>query len=397
MESLQNITPLFWRTGFYGALTEGGVGTLYYSLTNEFVKKLHKVHFASGGPMRLPNGVQHHLIEYSKIFRNLPEVHNLTYNYKSSKKIKELIYKENIDFIYLHHHDFHFGGYKVKKETGIPIILHVDSVEYWVKKNWGKLYLSNYLKWCEQIEVKAIDALIVISDILKEQLIEFYNVDESKIYVSPNGVDTDLFNPQKDSSAIREKYGLEDSIVIGYSGGFNVYHGIETLIKASKIILNKIQNAKIFLIGDGELRKFVDEFAEKNKIKDKIIVTGLVPLSEVPQYLAACDLLVSPFTFKSTQNQKFFGSPIKIFEYMAMGKPIVTTNIGLLARICLDEINSLVMEEDNPNSLAEKVFKILEEPLLAKQLGENAREFVVKNYSWSKKYDLIMEIYNKLK
>jgi glycosyltransferase involved in cell wall biosynthesis len=82
---------------------------------------------------------------------------------------------------------------------------------------------------------------------------------------------------------------------------------------------------------------------------------------------------------------------------MAMGKPIVTTNIGQLADVCLDENNSLVMEENNPNSLAEKVFKILEEPQLAKQLGKNAREFVVKNYSWSKKYDLIMEIYNKLK
>jgi glycosyltransferase involved in cell wall biosynthesis len=395
MGSLQNITPLFWRTGFYGALTEGGVGTLYYSLTNEFVKKSHKVHFASGGPMRLPNGVQQHLIEYSKIFRNLPEVHNLTYNYKSSKQIKELIYKENIDFIYLHHHDFHFGGYKVKKETGIPIILHVDSVEYWVKKNWGKLYLGNYLKWCEQIEVKAADVIIVISDVLKEQLIDFYNVDKDKIYVSTNGADTDLFNPNIDGSIIRKKYGLDDSIVIGYSGVFNLYHGIDNLIQASKIINNKIKNAKFLLIGDGEYRKYVDEFVEKNNLKDKIIVTGLVPFNEVPQYLAACDILASPF--KSTHNTTFFNSPIKTFEYMAMGKPIVTTNIGQLADVCLDENNSLVMEENNPNSLAEKVFKILEEPQLAKQLGKNAREFVVKNYSWSKKYDLIMEIYNKLK
>ncbi len=395
MESIQNIKPLFWRTGFYGALTEGGVGTLYYSLTNEFVKKGHKVHFAAGGPMRLPEGVNHHLIEYSKLFRNLPEVHNLTYNYKSSKRIKEIIKSENIDFIYLHHHDFHFGGYKVKKETGIPLILHFDSIEYWVKKNWGKLYLSDYLKWCEQIEIKAADAIIVISDILKDQLIEFYQVDENKIYVSPNGVDIDLFNPNIDASPIRKKYGLEDSFVIGYSGVFNSYHGIDVLIKSALIILNKNKNVKFFLIGDGEYRKYVDEFAKKNKIEDKIIITGLVPFTEVPKNLSACDILVSPF--KTTNNTMFFNSPIKTFEYMAMGKPIVTTNIGQLADVCLDENNSLVMEENNPNSLAEKVFKILEEPQLANQLGKNAREFVIKNYSWSKKYELILEIYNKLK
>lgn len=395
MESIQNIKPLFWRTGFYGALTEGGVGTLYYSLTNEFAKRGHKVHFAAGGPMRLPEGVTHYLIEYSKVFRNLPEVHNMTYNYKSTKKIKEIIKAENIDFIYLHHHDFHFGGYKVKKETGIPLILHVDSVEYWVKKNWGKLYLSNYLKWCEQIEVKAADAIIVISDVLKEQLIEFYNVDENKIYVSPNGVDTDLFNPNIDGSAIRKKYGLEDSFVIGYSGGFNIYHGIDTLINASKMILEKIPNAKFFLIGDGEYRKYVDEFAEKNGIKDKIIITGLIPFKEVPVHLAACDVLVSPI--RTTNNTTFFGSPIKTYEYLSMGKPIVATNIGILSKVYTDHVNALVMEENNPLSLTEKVVELFSNTQLADTIGNNAREYALNNCSWSKKYNLILEIYKNIK
>lgn len=395
MESIQNIKPLFWRTGFYGALTEGGVGTLYYSLTNEFVKKGHKVHFAAGGPMRLPEGVNHHLIEYSKLFRNLPEVHNLTYNYKSSKKIKEIIKSENIDFVYLHHHDFHFGGFKVKKETGIPLILHVDSVEYWVKKNWGKLYLSNYLKWCEQIEVKAADAIIVISDVLKEQLIEFYNVEENKIYVSPNGVDTDLFNPNIDGSSIRKKYGLEDSFVIGYSGGFNIYHGIDTLINASKMISEKIQNVKFFLIGDGEYRKHVDEFAEENGLKDKIIVTGLVPFKEVPAHLAACDVLVSPI--RTTNNTTFFGSPIKTYEYLSMGKPIVATNIGILSKVYTDHVNALVMNENDPFSLTQKVIELFSNRQLADNLQKNARNFALNNCSWSKKYNLILEIYKSIK
>jgi glycosyltransferase involved in cell wall biosynthesis len=213
--------------------------------------------------------------------------------------------------------------------------------------------------------------------------------------VSPNGVDTDLFNPNIDGSSIRKKYGLEDSFVIGYSGGFNIYHGIDTLINASKMISEKIQNVKFFLIGDGEYRKHVDEFAEENGLKDKIIVTGLVPFKEVPAHLAACDVLVSPI--RTTNNTTFFGSPIKTYEYLSMGKPIVATNIGILSKVYTDHVNALVMKENDPFSLTQKVIELFSNRQLADNLQKNARNFALNNCSWSKKYNLILEIYKSIK
>lgn len=396
MEIQKKLNVLFWRTGFYGALTVGGFGTLYNSITNEFLKRGHNVHFASGGLMDLPTGVQFHLIEYNKLLRNFPEILNFPYNQKSSKEIIKIIEQYNIDFLYLQHHDFHYGLDIIKGKKDIPLLFQVDSIEYWVKKNWGgKLYFDKMINWCEEIEVKAADAILVISSTVKNQLVEMYNIKEEKIFVSPSGVDVQKFHPDISDTEIKEKLNLHNNYVIGYSGLFNLYHGIDTLIESIPLITEKIKNVKILLIGDGQLRNFVDDYVNQKKLQDKVIITGLLPFNEVPKYLAACDVLVSPF--KSIDKSTFFNSPIKTFEYMAMGKPIVTTNIGQLADICLDENNSLVMEENNPNSLAEKVFKILGDPQLANQLGKNAREFVVKNYSWSKKYELIMEIYNKLK
>jgi glycosyltransferase involved in cell wall biosynthesis len=386
---------LFWRTGFYGALTVGGVASLYKSLTNEFIKKGDNVHFASGGPMDLPEKANFHLIEYSRLYRNFPEVHNLPYNKKSSEEIIKIIDKFKIDFLYLHHHDFHYGLNILKKKLNIPVILHLDSIEYWVKKNWGKLYLGKLLQWCEQIEIEKADAILVISEELKNQLIDFYNVEPSKIFVSPNGVDVDKFSPKANKEQIINKYNLSESFVIGYSGVFNEYHGIDILLKSIKAILKEIPNAKFLLIGDGELRKMVDDFVRENSLSDKVIITGLVPFDEVPNYLATCDILVSPF--KATHNTVFFNSPIKTFEYMAVQKPIVSTQIGQLSKILVDNHNSLIIEENDSDSLAEKVITLNNDKNISRIIAENARLEAVEKYSWSENYNRIIEIYTKIK
>ncbi len=144
------------------------------------------------------------MVEYSKLLRNFPEILTLPYNEKSLKYILKLLDLFEPDFFYLHHHDFHFGGSKLKDFAGLPFILHFDSIEYWVKKNWGKLYFGSLLKWCEQIEVRQADAIITISEVLKKQACEFYNIPPKKVFAVPNGVDIEKFNPSIDGSEIRK-------------------------------------------------------------------------------------------------------------------------------------------------------------------------------------------------
>ena len=395
MEIQEKINILFWRTGFYGALTVGGVASLYKSLTTEFLRNGDNVHYVSGGSVDLPPEVNFHFVEYSNLYRNFPEVHNLPYNIKSTKEVIKIIEDNKIDLLYLHHHDFHYGLQILKNKLNIPVILHLDSIEYWVKKNWGKLYLGKLLQWCEQIEIEKADAILVISQVLKEQLSNFYNVNPDKIFVSPNGVDVEKFSPNVSSENIIKKYRLSGNFVIGYSGVFNEYHGIDIFLNSMILILKEINNAKFLLIGDGELRKSVDEFVSKNGIADKVIVTGLVPYDDVPKYLAACDVLVSPF--KATHNTTFFNSPIKTFEYMAMQIPFVSTQIGQLSKILMDNHNSLIMDENDSNSLSKKVIKLYEDKNLSKMIAKNARKEAVEKYSWSENYKRIIQIYNKIK
>lgn len=394
MEIYEKLSVLFWRVGFYGALTEGGVASLYRGLVDAFVNLGHKTIFASSGPMNLPDETDFYLIEYSKLLRNLPEILTFPYNESSLKAILKIVEKHNPDFFYLHHHDFHYGGSKLKEVTGLPFILHFDSIEYWVKKNWGKLYFGKMLKWCEEIEVAQADAIVTISDVLKKQACEFYNIPPEKVYPVPNGVDTVRFHPEIDGTDVRRKYGLLDKFVVGYSGTFNAYHGVDLLAKSAKKILEEIPNSTIFFIGDGALREKVEEILISNGIRNKVAITGLIPYSEVPKHLAACDVLVSPIVHN--HKDEFFGTPIKHYEYKAMGKPIIASNLGTLKEIFEHKVNSYVIESDDVDAIVESVKEIYLNPDLAKSISLNARKDAIEKHSWEVNAKTIIKIYENI-
>lgn len=395
MEVHEKLKVLFWRVGFYGALTEGGVASLYKGLVDAFIKMGHSTAFASSGPMNLPKETDLYLIEYSKLLRNLPEILTFPYNDSSLKKILKIVEIFQPDFFYLHHHDFHYGGAKLKEKTGLPFILHFDSIEYWVKKNWGKLYFGKLLKWCEQIEVAQADAIITISDVLKEQACEFYNIPPNKVYPVPNGVDTEIFNPNIDGTNIRNKYKLDGKYVVGYSGSFNAYHGVDLLAQSAKKIMQEIPNSIFLFIGDGALREKVEDILIKDGIRNNVIITGLVPFKDVPKHLAACDVLVSPIIHN--HKDEFFGTPIKHYEYKAMGKPIIASNIGTLKNIFEHKVNSFVIESGCVDAIIQGVKEIFSNTDLANRISQNARKDAIEKHSWQVNAKSIIEIYKKLK
>lgn len=394
VEIHEKLNVLFWRVGFYGALTEGGVASLYKGLVDAFVQIGHRTAFASSGPMNLPKETEFYLIEYSKLLRNLPEILTFPYNDSSLKSILKIVEKFPPNFFYLHHHDFHYGGAKLKEKTGLPFILHFDSIEYWVKKNWGKLYFGQLLKWCEQIEVAQADAIITISEVLKKQACEFYNIPPDKVYPVPNGVDIEKFNPHIDGTVIRKKYGLENRFVVGYSGTFNAYHGVDLLAQAAKKIMEEVPNSVLFLVGDGALREKVEDILLKDGIRNKVIITGLIPYEEVPKHLAACDVLVSPIIHNHKDD--FFGTPIKHYEYKAMGKPIIASNIGTLKDIFEHKINSYVIESGNVDAIVQAVKEVLSNPDLSNTIAQNARKDAIEKHSWQVNAKSIIDIYRTI-
>ncbi|HAK52024.1 MAG TPA: hypothetical protein DCM54_09010 [Gammaproteobacteria bacterium] len=144
-------------------------------------------------------------------------------------------------------------------------------------------------------------------------------VDPKKIHVLPNAADADTFGPNRFQQSIRPRLGIpENEVVLGFIGWFVSWHNFDLLIEALGRV--KDEGATLLLVGDGDLKEELESLAIQHGCLDDIVFTGSVPYTEIPEYINAMDICIIPGS-----NQ--YRSPIKLFEYMCMGKAVVAPRL----------------------------------------------------------------------
>jgi glycosyltransferase involved in cell wall biosynthesis len=170
--------------------------------------------------------------------------------------------------------------------------------------------------------------------------------------------------------------------VVGFIGSFTRWHGVETLFDAAMSAIQRESTLRFLMIGEGDLRSALQKRAADLGLEQSIIFTGLVPHSDAPRYLAACDILVSPH-LGFEDGTKFFGSPTKLFEYMAMGKPIIASRLEQIGEVIRDGATGLQMTPGDANQLADQILKLAHDGELRTRLGATARQEAVQHYAWN--------------
>ncbi|HEY6332469.1 MAG TPA: glycosyltransferase, partial [Blastocatellia bacterium] len=134
-------------------------------------------------------------------------------------------------------------------------------------------------------------------------------------------------------------------------------------------------------IGDGDQRPAAEAIIESGGASGVTTFLGRVPHDQAPSYLDACDILVSPHV-KMPDGSEFFGSPTKLFEYLAMAKPVIGSRLGQIGSLIVDGYNGLLIPAGDSRALAEAIDRLAGDQSLRSELGEHARETVASNYTW---------------
>lgn len=390
---------LFLRTDFFGPLNTGGSFSHISGFLDGLQELGHTVALTASAQAFAPDRYKFYHIPYSPLFTNFPEIPSIAYNKILERRLPSIIKAEKPDFIYQRHSEFIHATTKIARNANLPLILEANNSEWWWKRNWAHLFFDKILRRSEERQFHAADAIMVVSEVLKQDLVRLFNLDQEKIHVNPNGVDIARFSDSIDSPAFFRTLPTElqarwkGKILCGFVGTFGEWHGVEVLARSVIHAVKQNPNIHFMLIGDGKLRSNVEKILAADGVSDSVTLLGTVKHDIVANYLSLCEILLSPHT-ENTDGTTFFGSPTKLFEYMGMGKAIVASSVGQIADIIHDGINGALVEQRDERELASVICHLTSDLEYCRTLGKAARLDAVNTYSWKHNAQRAVDVYH---
>lgn len=287
------------------------------------------------------------------------------------------------------------GGAWASKRLGIPFVLEInaDLLEQRKLKGIPERGLRRlFAIWATRVCFNAAAKIICISADLKDHLRSTWNIDESKLTVLPCAADVDAFLPNHNSELIRRDLGLTTELVVMWVGGFYPWHDLDLLLESFAQVLQKNSNARLVLVGDGPTRGSIAQKVQKNGLQQSVIMTGAIAHADIPEILSIADITVVPSTLVPA-SRGGTGTPLKLFEYMAAGKPIIATASNQAAEVIRHGHNGLLVEAGDVHRFAEAILTLLYDPVERMRLGQNARQQAIERYSWEQYTRRLEEIY----
>lgn len=289
------------------------------------------------------------------------------------------------DFIYERYNWFFPVGVAVSKLLRIPLVLEVNGPLYEERSEHGGLSLLTIARLSQEITWRGAGLILPVTEVLADYLRKA-GVDPDRILVVPNGVDEQTF-AKADGNLVRESLGLKEKLILGFTGFVRPWHGVNRIIDA--IAQGKLgPDCVLLLVGDGPILPALKEQAKSLGIEDRVIFTGLVGRSEIPNYVASFDIALQPAVVA-------WASPLKMIEYFACGRPVVAPTQPNIMELISDGHNGLLFDPQDPEGQVRAIAALVADPELRKSIGIGSRKTISRlNLTWLSNADRIVDSVN---
>ena len=403
---------LYLNTNLWFGIKAGGSVGHIAGVCNALIAKGYTLTYAAVENNALLSAQAHfHALPTLPTYGVPYELNNYRFDRAIVKHLSKQIIANRPDFIYQRLAMGNMTGAILAKRFGIPLIIEYNGSEAWIAKHWG--HGLRYQSLAEKVEACCLnqaDLIVTISDVLRDELLE-REIAPEKIVAYPNGIDAKMFDPNdyldSDVQAIRTCFKIpNDGLVATFLGTFGRWHGVDVLADAICQIAENdpdwlAQHKLYFLfVGDGLQLPQIKARLANSAAMPYCRFVGLVPQKEAPYYLAASDILLSPHK-ANDDGSRFFGSPTKLFEYMAMSKAIIASDLeqvgqvlmpgihteNLTEQTCVENANAILCRPGDPRDIVKALKFVVNKPHWRTMLGQNARQKVLTHYTWSHHVD----------
>jgi glycosyltransferase involved in cell wall biosynthesis len=280
------------------------------------------------------------------------------------------------DALYERYNLYLLSGAWLRALTGVPYMLEINAPLVLERSRTPipGLALRSLARLCENYVWRRADVALPVTRVLAGH-VAGAGVAENRIDVIPNGIDPAHFPAVLSGDAVRARYGLGKRIVIGFTGFMRAWHGVPAVIDVMAE-LQATHDVHFLLVGDGEDREGLLRAAREKGVDGRITITGIVPRGQIPAHVAAFDIAMQP---KATP----YASPLKLFEYMALGRAILAPNQPNLREVLRHEDNALLFTTDDGEGMRAGLRRLVTDAALRTKLGAAARASIADGgYTW---------------
>jgi glycosyltransferase involved in cell wall biosynthesis len=288
------------------------------------------------------------------------------------------------DVIYERFSLFLFAGVWVRYFSALPLLLEVNSPLFEERAEHDGLRLCRLGHWAQRWLWSRADHVLPVTAVLARTVAD-YGVPNQRITVIPNGVNPERFATIPDTVAAKVALGLPPRVVLGFTGfirGWNAVHGLIDFVA-----LHQAQfDLHILVVGDGPARKALEEHARAEGVADRLTITGIVARDDVARHVAAFDIAVMP-------GLTPYSSPLKLFEYLQLGRAIVAPNTDNIREILTHAHDALLFEATPECSMEAALVRLCSDVELRLRLGSVARQTIaMKSLTWSRNAERVVAI-----
>lgn len=389
----------YLRANFGMPAVGGSVGHTTGVIEAMLASGLQVTFFGAAAPEGLPPACGTVVVPLPRDVSCLHELNRHRYSRQFARAVLATYTGERPGFFYQRYALNDLSGVRVARRLRRPLVVEYNGSDVWAQRNWGNpLRFEGGARAVERACLRAADLVVTVSETLGEEVREA-GVSGERVLVYPNGVDTVRFESERFDAEERRRLRSRldvpaDACVATMVSTFGRWHGAEVLARAINRVPRSVDGRRIhyLFVGDGPAAEAVRRIIESDGNTDRVTMAGVRPQSETPLTLAASDILVAPNT-PNADGSAFFGSPTKVFEYMASAKPIVASDLGQIGLVlrgwspgsretCPDPAAVLV-EPGDPLSLASGIEAVacMDRDARAR-MGGRARDFVLRAFTW---------------
>lgn len=286
----------------------------------------------------------------------------------------------DVSLVWQHHDLFNTAGQKIARAHDAPLIEYVHAPIVWEANRWGVArpgWSALLERVGERPQLRAADLVACVSDEVAAEVVRI-GVPAERVIVSPMGVDPELFSPDADSMAWEQAFSGLGEFVVGWIGSFRRFHAIDVALDALQILRGRGLSVGLVLVGDGADRERLQGRVEALDLQPWVRFTGQVSNLEMPRLLGALHATV----ITASANQAFHYSPLKLREYLAMGRAVVAPRLGEIERMLSDGENAMLYEPGNASQLASSLELLAQDQPRRERLGLSGRELLLRTGTW---------------